>query len=215
LWGTAPFYAYGAMINLVLAGTVYPGWSCRFYVAGDVPPPCVGFLRDNGADVRNIEDEYPGVGLFQRFLVMNDRSVGRFLVRDCDARLSLPEADLVRQWIESGYPFHVVRDHVLHNELMIGCTWAGRTDCGIDIVDLMRRYFTEGPNAKYGHDQRMLGRMLWPLIRSRSLVHDKYYHLEGVHEAKLPDPNSHFGAGHQNIAAVLKEVEQLKIPRVL
>ena len=102
LWGTAPFYAYGAMINLVLARTVYPGWDCRFYVAADVPHPCVAFLRDNGADVRNIEDEYPGVGLFQRFLVMNDPTVGRFLVRDCDARLSLPEADLVRQWIDSG-----------------------------------------------------------------------------------------------------------------
>ena len=215
LWGTAPFYAYGAMINLVLARTVYPDWSCRFYVAADVPRPCVAFLRDNGADVRNIEDEYPGVGLFQRFLVMNDPHVGRFLVRDCDARLSVPEADLVRQWIDSGYPFHVVRDHVLHNELMIGCLWAGRTDCGIDIVDLMRRYFTQGPTAKYGHDQRMLGRMLWPLIRSRSLVHDKYYHLDGVHSAALPDPKSHFGAGHQNIAAVLKEAEQLGIPRVL
>ena len=103
---------------------------------------CVAFLRDNGADVRNIEDEYPGVGLFQRFLVMNDPAVGRFLVRDCDARLSAAEADLVRQWIDSDYPFHVVRDHVLHNELMIGCPWAGRTDCGIDIVELMRRYFT-------------------------------------------------------------------------
>jgi len=215
LWGPAPFYAYGAMINLVLARTVYPDWSCRYYVAADVPKPCVAFLRDNGADVRNIEDEYPGVGLFQRFLVMSDRNVGRFLVRDCDARLSVAEADLVRQWIDSGYPFHGVRDHVLHNELMIGCTWAGRTDCGIDIVDLMRRYFTQGPTAKYGHDQRMLGNMLWPLIRSHCLVQDKYYHLEGVHEAKLPDPNSHFGAGHQNIAAVLKEVEQLKIPRVL
>ena len=76
------------MINLVLARTVYPGWSCRYYVGADVRKPCVAFLRDNGADVRNIEDEYPGVGLFQRFLVMNDRSVGRFLVRDCDARLS-------------------------------------------------------------------------------------------------------------------------------
>jgi tetratricopeptide (TPR) repeat protein len=104
LWGTAPFYAYGAMINLVLARTVYPGWGCRFYVAADVPPPCVAFLRDNGADVRNIEDEYPGVGLFQRFLVMNDPTVGRFLVRDCDARLSAPEADLVQQWIDSAYP---------------------------------------------------------------------------------------------------------------
>jgi hypothetical protein len=76
LRGTAPFYAHGAMINLVLARTVYPDWSCRFYVAADVPRPAIAFLRDNGADVRNIEDEYPGVGLFQRFLVMNDPAVG-------------------------------------------------------------------------------------------------------------------------------------------
>jgi tetratricopeptide (TPR) repeat protein len=130
-WGTTPFYSYGAMINLVLSRTVYPGWTCRFYVDATVPPACVAFLRDNGGDVRNIEDEYPGVGLFQRFLVMNDATVGRFLVRDCDARLSPAEADLVRQWILSDYPFHAVRDHVMHNELMIGCTWAGRTDCGI------------------------------------------------------------------------------------
>jgi hypothetical protein len=215
LWGTAPFYAYGAMINLVQSRTVYPGWSCRFYVDAAVPPACVGFLRDNGADVRNIEDEYPGVGLFQRFLVMNDATVGRFLVRDCDARLSAAEADLVQQWIDSDYPFHVVRDHVLHNELMIGCTWAGRTDCGIDIVELMRRYFTFGPTAKYGHDQRMLGLLLWPLIRKHCLVHDKYYRLAGVNTVPLRDPKSHFGAGNQNIDAVLDEVDRLGIPRLL
>jgi hypothetical protein len=217
LWGTAPFYAYGAMINLVLSRTVYPGWNCRFYVDATVPAACVGFLRDNGADVRNIEDEYPGVGLFQRFLVMNDPAVGRFLVRDCDSRLSTAEADLVRQWIDSPLPFHVVRDHVMHNELMIGCLWAGRTDCGIDIVELMRRYFTatKGPTARYGHDQRMLGLMLWPLIRSHSLVHDKYYRLAGVDTVVLGDPQSRFGAGHQNLPAVLKEVEALGIPRVL
>jgi tetratricopeptide (TPR) repeat protein len=215
LWGPAPFYSYGAMINLLLSRTVYPGWSCRFYVGADVPRACVAFLADNGADVRKIEDEYPGVGLFQRFLVMNDRAVGRFLVRDCDARLSAAEADLVRQWIESGYPFHVVRDHVLHSELMIGCLWAGRTDCGIDIVELMRRYFAGQPTARYGHDQFMLGRMLWPLIRGRALVHDKYYRLPGVHTVPLTDPKSHFGAGHQNIGRVLAEAEQLGIPRVL
>jgi hypothetical protein len=38
-----------------------------------------------------------------------------------------------------GRPFHVVLDHVMHNELMIGCLWAGRTDCGLGIVELMRR----------------------------------------------------------------------------
>jgi tetratricopeptide (TPR) repeat protein len=214
LWGAAPFYAYGAMINLVLSRTVYPGWSCRFYVDDTVPAACTTFLRENGADLRNIADEYPGVGLFQRFLVMNDPTVGRFLVRDCDARLSAAEADLVRQWIDSGFPFHAVRDHVMHNELMIGCTWAGRTDCGIDIVELMRRYFTNGPTAKYGHDQRMLGLMLWPLIRDHVLVHDKYYRLPGVNTLPLHDPGSHFGAGHQNISKVLEEVDRLGIPRL-
>jgi tetratricopeptide (TPR) repeat protein len=214
LWGPAPFYAYGAMINLVQSRTIYPGWTCRFYIDSAVPPACAAFLRDHGADLRNIEDEYPGVGLFQRFLIMNDSTVGRFLVRDCDARLSEAEADLVEQWIDSGEPFHVVRDHVLHNELMIGCLWAGRTDCSIDIAALMRRYFTFGPTAKYGHDQRMLGLMLWPLIRNHCLVHDKYYRLDGVRTLQLPDPNSHFGGGHQNIETVLREVDQLGIPRL-
>ena len=215
LWGSAPFYAYGAMINLVLSRTVYPGWNCRFYVDAAAPRACVDFLTENGAEVRNIEDEYPGVGLFQRFLVMNDPGVARFLVRDCDARLSAAEADLVAQWTDSGYPFHVVRDHVLHNELMIGCLWGGRTDCGIDIAELMRRYFVQGPTAKYGHDQRMLGLMVWPLIRSRCLVHDKYYRLPGVHTVPLTDPKSRFGTGYQNITAVLAEAERLGIPRVL
>jgi hypothetical protein len=79
----------------------------------------------------------------------------------------------------------------------------------------MRHYFASGPNAKYGHDQRMLGLMLWPLIRNRCLVHDKYYRLAGVHSVLLTDPRSRFGAGHQNIAAVRAEAERLGIPRVL
>jgi hypothetical protein len=61
----------------------------------------------------------------------------------------------------------------------------------------------------------MLGRMLWPLIRNRCLVHDKYYRLAGVHQLELSDPKSRCGVGHQNNAAVLEEVEELRIPRVL
>jgi tetratricopeptide (TPR) repeat protein len=138
LWGTAPVYSYGAMINLMLSRTVYPGWTCRFYVDASVPRACVAFLANNGSDVRKIEDEYPGVGQFQHLLVMNDPTVGRLLVRDCDSRLSAAEADLVQQWIDSGYSFHVVRGHILHDALMLSGLWAGRTDTGIDIVELMR-----------------------------------------------------------------------------
>jgi hypothetical protein len=57
--------------------------------------------------------------------------------------------------------------------------------------------------------------MLRLLIRNRCLVHSKYYRLEGVHTVEFKDPQSHFGTGHENLAAVLKEAEQLGIPRVL
>jgi hypothetical protein len=90
LWGAAPFYGYGAMINLVLSRTIYPGWTCRFYVDAAVPRACVDFLANNGGDVRRIEDEYPSVGLFQRFLVMNDHSVGGAGAAMDQFRLSVP-----------------------------------------------------------------------------------------------------------------------------
>lgn len=76
LWGPTLFYTYGAMINLVLCRKFYPDWTCRFYVDATVPPACIGFLRENAAEIRNMADEYPGVGLFQRFLVMDDPTVG-------------------------------------------------------------------------------------------------------------------------------------------
>ena len=61
----------------------------------------------------------------------------------------------------------------------------------------------------------MLGLMLWPLIRNHSLVHDKYSRLSGVDTVPLRDQKSHFGAGHQNINAVLDEVDRPGIPRLL
>jgi hypothetical protein len=130
-------------------------------------------------------------------------------------RLSHAQAELVQQWIDSGKPFHVIRDHVLHNELMIGCIWAGRIDCGIDIVEMMRRYFsrTSGPTARYGHDQYMLGSQLWPIIRDKCLVHDRFYRLPGINTVPLPNPG-HCGAGRQDINAVLAKVDRLGIPRL-
>jgi hypothetical protein len=46
-------------------------------------------------------------------------------------------------------------------------------------------------------------------------VHDRHYRLAGVHTLPLPERRDHFGAGHQNLKAVLAEVERMGIPRVL
>ena len=92
---------------------------------------------------------FPAVpGYFRRFLPLSDPGVARFLVRDCDSRVSTAEAKLVADWIASGYPFHVVRDHVLHNDLILAGLWGGRADCDIDVLDLLRRYFQLRPDQQ-------------------------------------------------------------------
>ena len=44
----------------------------------------------------------------------DDPSVARFLIRDADSRLNLRENAAVHEWIESGYSFHIMRDHTAH-----------------------------------------------------------------------------------------------------
>ncbi|MGO9361226.1 MAG: hypothetical protein ACLP1D_26715, partial [Xanthobacteraceae bacterium] len=38
--------------------------------------------------------------------------------------------------------------------------------------------------------------------------------LDGVRTVKLTDPKSHYGAGHQNLEAVLEEVKRLGLPKL-
>ena len=126
LWGRHAAYNYGALINLALAAKVYPGWTCRYYVGADVPGAIVDHLVKGGAEVLH-PDAFPGVPmLYARFLPLDDPTVARFLSRDCDSRLNDAEAGLVAEWEKSGAPFHVIRDHVLHTEPIMGQLWGGR-----------------------------------------------------------------------------------------
>ena len=216
LWGADPIHNYGAMINTALAKTVYPGWICRFYVDSTVPAATLKFLATSGAEVIDASIGLPAVpGYFRRFLPLNDPAVSRFLVRDCDARLSAAEASLVDEWIASNCLFHIVRDHVLHNDLILAGLWGARANCGIDIADVISRYLKLRPGNKYGQDQVMLAEMIWPLIRSRCLVHDKYYRLDGVRTVAMDDFETHFGGGHKNPDLVAKELDRHGIPRIL
>jgi tetratricopeptide (TPR) repeat protein len=214
IWGTSPIYNYGAMINLLLSKTVYPEWTCRFYFDDSVPLGTIDFLARNGAEMIDAKD-FPLVpGYFRRFLPLSDPGVKRFIVRDCDSRVSAAEAKLVADWVTSGYSFHVIRDHILHNDLILAGLWGGRADCDIDVLDLLRRYFRLGPTNKYGHDQRMLATMVWPQIRSHCLVHDKYYRLPGVHTVPL-EAGMHIGASWQNLGDVMQEAKRYGLPQVV
>lgn len=178
LWGRDPAYNYGAMINARLARFIYPRWKCRFYLGGDVPQATIRMLERAGAETVFAAKAHGNIpGAVWRFLVADDPEVGIFLCRDCDARLSPKEAAAVDAWMRSGRSFHVMRDHVLHRNVMLSGLWGGRTTTRLAVRERIKRYFAGGADLRYGADQAFLAREIWPVIRDDCLVHDSYYRL--------------------------------------
>ena len=68
-------------------------------------------------------------GMFWRFLVADDASVERFIVRDSDSRLNAREAHAVAEWMKSGKKVHTIRDHPNHDRPLNGGLWGGVRGC--------------------------------------------------------------------------------------
>ena len=65
--------------------------------------------------------------MFWRFLAFDDQNVDFVMVRDVDSPFTVRERLAVEEWLASGFPFHVIRDHRYHMEPMMGGLWGGRT----------------------------------------------------------------------------------------
>jgi hypothetical protein len=89
LYGKKPKYNLGAIYNVEMAKVYFPGWKCRFYVTNDVLNLTISVLKDLGADIEYIP---PGMGkmsgMFWRFVVADDPTVDRYLIRDVDSRMN-------------------------------------------------------------------------------------------------------------------------------
>ncbi|MFD1627017.1 tetratricopeptide repeat protein [Azospirillum griseum] len=179
LWGTDELYTKGAVANAHLTRSLFPGWECRIYHDNSVPVPVLDELTAAGADLVTMPpDSGPTMGPYWRFFAANDPTVTLFLCRDCDSRLSAKEVLAVEAWIRSGYPFHIMRDHVLHTELIMAGMWGGRAGLLPDLSALAERFARS--TADRWQDQRFLRRWVWPLIRNHALIHDRTHHRHGI-----------------------------------
>ncbi|WP_207462510.1 tetratricopeptide repeat protein [Azospirillum sp. SYSU D00513] len=174
LWGALEAYCAGAVMNARQVPVALPGWRCRFYHDDTVPPHILAELASLGAELVAMPSETTArQGMFWRFLVCDDPAVRRFLCRDCDSRFTARELAAVEEWIASGLPFHVMRDHVMHMEPVMGGMWGGTAGL-LSAVGPAIDEFTVSHTSRW-NDQHFLAAWLWPRIAGGVLVHD------GVH----------------------------------
>jgi Tfp pilus assembly protein PilF len=179
LWGADPRYTEGAVANAALRPTLYPGWTCRYYVDRTVPAEVVGRLELRGTEVVMMPDRAgPSEGLFWRFFPAGDPNVDRFLCRDCDSRLNTQERAAVEAWLRSDRPFHAMRDAVFHTELILAGLWGGVGGSLPGIEAASASYARHNPGR--WADQDFLRTEIWPRIKGQILAHDSNYRFAGA-----------------------------------
>ncbi|GMH82957.1 hypothetical protein TL16_g09436 [Triparma laevis f. inornata] len=172
LYGDNPKYTTGAIRNAELRDTYFPGWVCRFYVDGSVPQSVLDSLKELGSEIIHQTGHKGAVGgMFWRFLVADDSTVDRYVVRDSDSRLNARDRFAVEEWIESGKCVHNIRDHVNHVRTMNGGLWGGRKGCIKDLEGKAAKV----PKDSYMQDIYFLEKIIWPSISSHDqMSHDAY-----------------------------------------
>jgi hypothetical protein len=179
LFGANPKYCEGAVFNAQDSQVFYPNWTCRFYVDQTVPAKVVRRLLEEGAQVHRIEEHYrKWPGTMWRFIPLEDRSLHRVLFRDADSILSDREAGAVAEWVESGKPFHVMRDFGSHTDLILAGMWGAVVGVLPSLGPLID-HFLANVDRRRTTDQEFLGKDVWPHLRDNSVKHDSLFgHLD-------------------------------------
>jgi len=179
LWGTQRMYLTGAVKNAELREKIYPGWKMRFYTdVRMLGTPEVRRIIELGCDVleRPACDSY--MGLFWRMEIGYDNEVDRFIIRDTDSRINVREAAAVKEWEQTGFPLHLMRDHWhWHNVYIMGGMWGAVKNWWPEYKHNLDHYVqnccVEKPGKGFwGNDQNFLHQQVWPRFRLNHLCHD-------------------------------------------
>lgn len=175
LWGDVYMYLQGAIENAKLAAQLYPGWECRFYHDDSVPEVALMRLKNHGARLISVTGTLANVhGGMWRFAAAIDPTVKHFIVRDADGRLNDRDVNAVSAWLESGKPFHIMRDHPYHTDLILAGMWGGTAGCLPGMIDMANSLY--GGQTSRWNDQLFLAGSIWPLVCDDCLIHDSFYH---------------------------------------
>lgn len=185
LFGGMSKYCETAILNVKEQKTIYPFWTCRFYIDETVPQSIIDRLKHEGAEIILVNEEEKQLpGPMWRFLALTDKTAHRVLLRDADSVITVREAKAVNEWIESDKYFHGMRDAGTHTELILAGMWGGIPQALPNFAEMLKAYTKEITDQHFA-DQYFLRQYLWSYIKQSLMQHDSIF---GFLEAKpFPD----------------------------
>jgi hypothetical protein len=213
LYGSNLRYTVGAIKNAEMIKENFPGWKLRIYTEGPpknpkfgiVPQTVIDRLQFLGAEIYYVgSDEKLTPPMMWRFLVADDDSVDRFIVRDSDARLSKRDSAAVYAWVQSNKTFHCVRDHPSHKNYPIsGGMWGSKARELKQILPKTWRNMTLGLHNRYLDDMNFLNNYIWPKVQNHTYCSDSVSCDKYPNSHPFPVPRY----GYEHVGQVVIEHE--------
>ncbi|CAG0904011.1 unnamed protein product [Darwinula stevensoni] len=180
---------YETLVSGILDGVRkwYPGWVVRIYT---------NYSSENeevASWMKSLEEKFPIVdfchvenlpgivgdvqtrqsnGRVWRYLPMMDPLVDAFASRDSDSPVSSGEAAAVKEWVESEYLLHAMKDHPAHHGPVFAGLWGAKVSQNRSFVHYLGRkmVFESKTSDDEGLDQDLLRDVLWDEAREHFLV---------------------------------------------
>jgi hypothetical protein len=106
------------------------------------------------------------------------------IFRDTDSRPSYREARAVLDWTFSGKSLHIMRDHPLHSQNIMGGMWGVLAPkARMEIAQVI----SLGRTSAVGEDQDLLSEHVYPKLFMDSMIHDTFFRRE-LHSIQFPEP---------------------------
>lgn len=188
LWGDNPTYNIGAIKNAAQSIHVYPDFECWFYIhEQSVPAETIAKLRtfNHVTVILKTGDLNTSKPMMWRFEAIDDPEVEIMMSRDTDTRIWLREQLAVKEWIQSGVPFHIMRDHMNHGTPILGGMFGTRKLAEIPIWKTLMDKMVQVGNRDY--DQTFLSEVVYPIVKDKSTIHTSFHNWE-PHAKPFPIP---------------------------
>jgi len=171
---THNMYCFGAIRNLELKKEFYKDWIFRYYVNSTVPNNVQEKLKELGGELIDMTNSKI-LGMYWRFLPMEDKNIDLFIVRDVDSRINKREEDAVNEWIESDKILHVMRDHPHHYYKILGGMWGFKNKLNINFQNMLDN-FLKNKNYKFKRmDDMIFLDQLYDKMKGNILGHDHFF----------------------------------------
>lgn len=184
LYGTLDMYTKGMIENVKIINVRFPNAIIQIYITDDVPLDIRNILSEMHnvrlIDVRN----KPGIqNMFDRFQAIDDPECTIMIVRDADSRIHDRDHSCIEDFLNSDKVLHIIRDHIHHNTKILGGLWGIKKNAlNEEITTIIQKWISMYNQFYKGIDQRFLAHTIYPLLRSKALIHDRYRFYEPIDE---------------------------------